>query len=103
MDDLHDLLAGVQLPHDLGAETTLLDGRRELLDDLEVDVGLEQRETDLAHRLVDVVLGQRAVGTDVGERLLELLGKGVEHGPPVYGAVARMPLAHARRALRSHR
>ena len=79
---------GLSCADDLGAEAALLDGRRELLDDLEVDVGLEQRETDLAHRLVDVVLGQRAVGADVGERLLELLGKGVEHGPPVYGAAA---------------
>src|SRR3954470_2435394 len=78
-DDLDDLLAGVELADDLAPEAALLDGRGELLDDLEVDVGLEQRETDLAHGLVDVVLGQRPVGADVGERLLELLGKGVEH------------------------
>ena len=57
----------------------LLHRRRELLDDLEVDVGLEQREADLAHRGVDVVLGQRAALADRGERALELLGEGVEH------------------------
>ena len=57
---------GLSWPSDVGAEAALLDGRRELLDDLEVDVGLEQREADLAHRLVDVVLGQRAAGADVG-------------------------------------
>src|SRR3954465_7742569 len=79
VDDLDDLLARVELADDLGAEAALLDGRRELLDDLEVHVGLEQREADLAHGLVDVVLGQRPMGADVGERLLELLGKGVEH------------------------
>src|SRR3954449_7340946 len=80
VDDLDDLLARVELADDLGAEAALLHRRRELLDDLEVDVGLEQRKADLAHGLVDVVLGQRPVGADVGERLLELLGKGVEHG-----------------------
>src|SRR3954447_17348786 len=79
VDDLDGLLGGIELAGDLGPETALLDGRRELLDDLEVDVGLEQREADLAHGLVDVVLGQRAVRADVGERLLELLGKDVEH------------------------
>ena len=49
------------------------------LDDLEVHVGLEQREADLAHGGVDVGLGQRAALADVGERRLELLGEGVEH------------------------
>ena len=77
--------------------------RRELLDDLEVDVGLEQREADLAHRLVDVVLGQRAAGTDVGQGRLELLGEGVEHGRPrvelaVWAAARRASVA--RRAAR---
>ena len=88
VDDLDDLLAGVELRRDLGAERALLDRRHELLDDPEVDVGLEQREADLAHGLVDVVLGQRAVGTDVGERVLELLGEGVEQVAE-YGASLR--------------
>ena len=83
VDDLDDLLAGVERAEDVGAEAALLDRRRELLDDLEVDVGLEQREADLAHGLVDVVLGQRAAGADVGEGRLELLGEGVEHSDPV--------------------
>ena len=95
VDDLDDLLAGIEPADDVGAEAALLDGRREGLDDLEVDVGLEQRETDLAHRAVDVVLGQRPVGAQVRERRLELLREGVEHarqsdsrnpagGPPTY-------------------
>src|SRR5919204_36161 len=79
VDDLDDLLAGVELPDDVGAQAALLDRRGELLDDLEVDVGLQQREADLAHGLVDVVLGQRAAAADVGQGLLELLGEGVEH------------------------
>ena len=65
---------GIQLADDVGPERTLLDGVGEALDDLEVDVGLEQREADLAHRGVDVVLGQRAAAADVGQGRLELLG-----------------------------
>ena len=51
----------------------------ELLDDLEVDVGLEQREPDLAHRAVDVGLGQLAARADAGERVLQAIGELVEH------------------------
>src|SRR4051794_26787510 len=100
VDDLDDLLPRIELADDLRAEAALLHGRRELLDDLEVDVGLEQRETDLAHGPVDVVLGQRPVGADVGERLLELLGKGVEHG---IASVRRAGSAAARISSRAPR
>ena len=42
----------------VGPQRALLDGGRELLDHLEVDVRLEQREADLAHRLAQILLGQ---------------------------------------------
>ncbi len=80
VDDLHDLLAGVELADQLRAQAALLDLGGELLDDLEVDVRLEQGQADLAHRRVDVLLAQRAVLAQVAERGLELLGEGVEHG-----------------------
>ena len=70
---------GLSCADDLLAERALLELLGELADDLEVDVGLEQREADLAHRRVDVVLGQRPALADVGEGLLELLGEGVKH------------------------
>src|SRR4029079_8697813 len=40
----------------------------------------EQREADLTHRLVDVVLGQRAALADPLQRGLELLRERIEHG-----------------------
>ena len=43
VDDLHDLLAGRQALEDLRADGLLADAADEVLDDLEVDVGLEQR------------------------------------------------------------
>ncbi len=53
---LDDLLTRVQALEDVVAERVCLHTRDELLHDLEVDVGLEERQPDLAHRLVDGVL-----------------------------------------------
>ena len=55
----------------------------EVLDDLEVDVGLEQREADLAHRLVDGVLVEPPGAAEVAEGALEPVGERVEHGREV--------------------
>ena len=79
VDDLDDLLARVELLGDLDPERALLDRVRELLDDLEVDVRFQQRETDLAHRLVDVVLGQCPTLSNTCERALEFFRQRVEH------------------------
>ena len=71
VDDLHHLLAGIEALQHLGTQAALLQRPGEGFDDLEVDVGLEQREADLAHRRIDVGLAQLAPRADVGERRLE--------------------------------
>ena len=53
------------------AERPLAHARDELLDDLEVDVRLEQREADLAHGAGDRVLVELAAAADVVQRRLE--------------------------------
>ena len=65
------------------AERALAHLRDELLDDVEVDVGLEQREADLAHRARDRLLVERAAALEVAERVLKLVREGVEHRAPV--------------------
>ena len=75
MDDLHDLLARRQALEDVLAERALLDRRGEVAGDLEVDVGLEQREADLAHRLRDRLLVEAAAAAEAAERRLELVGE----------------------------
>ena len=80
VDDLHDLLAGGQALEDLGADGPLADAGDEVLDDLEVDVGLEEAEPDLAHRGVDVGLADAAAAGQVGEGLAQAVAEGVEHG-----------------------
>ena len=57
VDDGDDLLRAAEALHHFGAERPLADGGDELADDLEVDVGFEQRDTHLAHRVVEVLFG----------------------------------------------
>ena len=82
VDDLDDLLAGREAFEDLGAERLLADMRDEVLDDLEVDVGLEQGEPDLAHRGVKIGLADAAAAGQVAECLAQSLAQGVEHASP---------------------
>ena len=63
------------------ADGLLADARDEVLDDLEVDVGLEQGEADLAHGGIDVGLADPAAAGQVAEGRSQALAEGVEHGP----------------------
>jgi hypothetical protein len=85
MDDLHDLLARVQPFGDLLVERPLTHPRDEVVDDLEVDVGLDQREPDLAHRAGDRLLVEAPALAQAAERRTEPFGKGVEHRASVDG------------------
>ena len=51
----------------------------ELPDDLEVDVRLEQRQADLAHRARNRLVVEPALLAQVAENPLQLVGKRVEH------------------------
>src|SRR5262249_31007211 len=95
VDDLHDLLARREALQDVLAERALLDRRREVSCDLEVDVGLEQGEADLPHRLRDRPLVEATAATQAAESRLQLVGKRVEHGRTVYAAPVDVP-AHGR-------
>ena len=78
--DLHDLLRRREALHDLRAERALLDVADELAHHLEVDVGLEQRQADLAHGGVDVLGGELAVALETLHDALQAVGERVEHG-----------------------
>ena len=62
---------GVRLLRTSCAERALADRGDEVLDDAEVDVGLEQREADLAHRTGDRLLVEAAAAAEVAEGGLE--------------------------------
>jgi len=91
IDDLDDLLRRGEALHHLGAQGALPDVGDEVTHDLEVDVGLEQSQTDLAHRRVDVVGGELAAPSQVLEGVLQAVGKSVEHACPRSSAALRAP------------
>ena len=80
MDDLDDLLAGLEALQHVLAERALAHRADELLDDLEVDVGLEEREADLARRARDRLLVEARAAPEVADGVLEPVGERVEHG-----------------------
>jgi hypothetical protein len=73
--DLDHLLAGREAVQHVRAHRPFANAVDELLDDCEVDVGLEQRQADLAHGLVDVVLGQPPLALEAVEGGAEPIGK----------------------------
>ena len=79
VDDLDDLLRRVQRGRDVGAGGPLLDLRDERADDRQRDVGLEQRDADLATGRVDVGRGQPTLAAQVGEDRGKPVGEGFEH------------------------
>ncbi len=79
VDDLHDLLAGGQAVEDLGAGRALAHAGHEVLDDLEVDVRLEQRQAHLAHGGIDVGLADSPAARQGTEGLAQPLAQRVEH------------------------
>ena len=69
----------------------------ELADHGQRDVGLEQRDPDLADGRVDVRLGQPALAAQVLEGRGEPVGEGGEHGGQGIRAVGRSPTARYER------
>ncbi len=80
VDDLDDLLGGVQRLGDLGAARPLLHVGDEGPDHGQGDVGFQQGDTDLACRGVDVRLGQAALAPEVLEGRAKAVGESIEHG-----------------------
>ena len=79
-NDLDDVLGGAQRREDVGGEALLLAPGNELLDHAIVDVSLEKGHANLAHREVDVVLGEATLAAELLEGVLETVGERVEHG-----------------------
>lgn len=79
LEDFDDLLTGRDALENLLAEGTLLDLGDEVLGDGEVNVGIEQSQTDLAQGVGNVRLGEPTVTPEVLEGLLKLVGEIGEH------------------------
>src|SRR5262249_8015691 len=87
VDDLDDLLRGVQRLVQLEPDRPFADARLEAADDPEVDVGLEEREPDLVQDFVDVLLAKAAAATQPLEDPVESVRECLEHaGSEVNGS-----------------
>ena len=75
VDDLDDHLRGRQAFEHIRAHGALGDALDEVLDDLIADVGLQKRQTDLAHRFLDVGLAQAAFAAQLFESGGQFFGK----------------------------
>jgi hypothetical protein len=80
VNDLHDVLVWRQALRHVRVRRALAHTGDELLRDLEVDVGLEEGETDLAHGLREILVGEAPTAAQIAERGLQLVGKRVKHG-----------------------
>ena len=96
VDDLDDLLRGVQRPGDLGTHRPLADPVGEHADGRQRDVGLEQRHPDLADGRGDVGLGQPALAAQALEGRGQSVGQGCEHEPRFYRRGGAPDCARAR-------
>src|SRR3990172_5260523 len=79
MDDFDDLLRRRKRAMHFLAHGLLAHAPEKVLDNLEVDVGFEQRQPYLAQRLVDVGLGQNAFAREFLEDGVEFLSQAFEH------------------------
>ena len=77
--DLDDVLRRRQRLHDLGGHAALLGLGDKLLDDLEVDVGLEQRHANVAHGRGDIGLGQLTLAAQAVKCVVEAIAQGIKH------------------------
>ena len=79
VDNLDNLLRGHEAFEHLAAHRALRDLGHEVLDDLEIDVRLQQRELDLAHAGLDVGLGQLAFVPKFRESLRHFVNQALKH------------------------
>ena len=73
------MLLGRQRAQHFLTERLFLDVLDEVADDLDVDVGLEQGEPDLAQRLFDIALGDPALAPELFENAVEAIAQRVKH------------------------
>lgn len=78
-DDLDDHLPGRDRAEHVRADRFLRDRVDEAAHHRQRDIGLEQRDTDLAHRLAYIRLGQRPAPAQAVEDSAEPIGQIVEH------------------------
>jgi len=79
VDDLDHLLTGGHAFDHLLADALGPDSLDELRGDLDIYVGVEQREADFPHRFGDIGFGKGALPTQFSEHVMQLVAERFEH------------------------
>src|SRR5208337_4671812 len=79
-DELDQMLFGGERAQYFGAERLGLDVLDKIANDLDIDVGLEQREPDFSERILDIALGDAAMALEFFEDPFEAVAERVKHG-----------------------
>jgi hypothetical protein len=80
VDDLDDLLTRRQAAHDLLAQRPLLDAGDELLDHLEVDIGLQQGHAHFTQTFGNIFFRKGSVAFETLEDPFQFFAQTVKHG-----------------------
>jgi hypothetical protein len=73
--NFYDLLPGSDAAQNLFAQSFCFDARDEILCDLKIDVGLEQREPHLAQRAVNIGFADLSMAAQIFENILQLIAE----------------------------
>ena len=73
------MLLGGERAQDLLTECACSYVLNEIANDLDIDVGLEQRQADLTQRIFDIALGDPPLAFELLEDAFESIAKSVEH------------------------
>ncbi len=79
-DELDQMLLGRERAQHFGAERLAFDVLDKIADDLDIDVGFEQREPDFAQRILDIALGDPALALEFLENSFEAVAERIKHG-----------------------
>jgi hypothetical protein len=80
VENFYDLLAGSHAAENSFAEGLLLDLGYEILRNLEVDIGIEQGESNLAEGVRDIRFADLALAAEVFENILKFIRESAKHG-----------------------
>ena len=78
-DEANQMLLGGQRAQHFLADRLFPDMLDKVADDLDVDVGFEQRQAHFAQRIVDIALGNPPLPLELFEYAFETIAEGVEH------------------------
>ncbi len=103
VNDLHELLAGLQAAQHLGADRFVRDALDEVPRDLNLNVRFQQCATYLAHRLGDIVFGQPGRRAHLAQDAVQPFRQDLEHRASMLEGSEREDLSWCTQTAKTNR